>query len=69
MQQTKVSQFRQTGWKEIATDEIHEYYGSDMPVQDGSFVKLWDSWVQTSTITEPYANQDVVPAPVPAPAS
>lgn len=52
--QAKTSTFRQSGWKEIATGMIHEYYGSDIPPQDGSFVKLWDNVITTTSASMPF---------------
>lgn len=52
MEQKKVSSFRQTGWKEVATGVFHIFYGQDMPVQDGTYTKVWDILVTTETTTQ-----------------
>lgn len=48
----KKSSYRQSGWREVATGVIHEFYGSDQPPQDGTFIKVWDhDIVQETTVT------------------
>lgn len=51
----KTSTFRQSGWREVATGQIHEFYGTDVPAQDGTFEKLWDNVINTVSTSIPFA--------------
>ena len=60
--QTKKSSYRQSGWKELSTGIIFEFFGTDMPVQDGTFVKIWDNLVtETTTVTPVDLPKDELP--------
>ena len=52
--QTKVSSYRISGWLEVSTGIIHIFYGSEMPVQDGSFTKSWDCDVNETSVVTPH---------------
>ncbi len=60
MEQKKLSEFRQSGWKELSTGDFHIFYGLDKPADEAAFVKLWDIMVKTETTTqhmmEPHAD-------------
>ncbi len=58
------SKFRHSGWMELATGIVSEFYGDDMPAQDGTFSKLWDHMVdETITVSDYVAPVAVVAVP------
>lgn len=64
---TKVSSFRQRGYRNKTNQNVQIVYASDpAPVSpDASgdeWVQEWDSWLTQTEVSAPYADQDV-PAP------